>query len=235
LEPGDEGYSEKVQKRIRKAIAKQREAERRAEYWERQAQQEQPPKQPEPTPTGDRPPREEDYERFEDFITAKATYAAEQKVRQEWDQREQISKAREREQLVNAKMNDGERRLADQGIKDFKEVAFKNPDQGGPTVTTEMVNVCVESDLTAELAYYFGKNPVIADDISRMTPIGVARAIGKIEAGIENGSIKLVAPTTTEAPPPIPSRVGTKHTGANVDPDKLPIDEWMKRNRDGTL
>ena len=118
LEPGDEDYSEKVQKRISKAIAKQREAERRAEYWERQAQQEQEQRKPAPaghTPADDQAPREDTFESYEDYVRAVARYEA----RQEWQANERIREARTKQARVDAKMKVGLEKYPD-----FAEVVF---------------------------------------------------------------------------------------------------------------
>ena len=61
---------------------------------------------------------------------------------------------------------------------DFEQVAY-NPKL---PITNVMAETIQSSDIGPELAYYLGSNPKEADRISRMTPLGQAKEIGKIEA-----------------------------------------------------
>lgn len=238
-DPEDDEYSERVQKRIGKLVARQREAERDAQHWRERAerleeQEERKAFKQQPDARGDaqdQAPKEDDFDTYEDFIAAKAGYIAERKIREEFTQRQRIEQARAKEAQVRAKLARGEEKWPD-----FAATVYKSTAQGGPTVTQPMFEACNDSERTDEIAYYLAKHVDVSEQIARLSPIGVARAIGRIEADIESGRIKLVAPTTTKAPPPIPDRIGGKQpAGADVDPDKLPIGEWMKRNREGSL
>ena len=114
--------------------------------------------------------------------------------------------------------------------EDFEQVAY-NPKL---TITNSMAETIQSSDIGPELAYYLGSNPKDAERISRMTPLGQAREIGRIEA-------KLVSepPTkrTTSAPQPI-SPVTARSIGApshdTTDPrsiSAMSTSQWIEAER----
>jgi hypothetical protein len=91
---------------------------------------------------------------------------------------------------------------------DFEQVAY-NPKL---PITNVMAETIQSSDIGPELAYYLGSNPKEADRISRMTPLGQAKEIGKIEAKLVSAPpIK----KTTSAPAPI-SLVTARSTGVSA-------------------
>lgn len=227
----DDQYSERVQKRISKLVAKQREAERDAQYWREQAQKKAETPRLEDKSPQENAPQESDYDTYEEYIEARATFAATERVKKEIREHEQLRIAREKQARVEEKLKKGEGKYPD-----FAELVFKPYEKGGPKVTTAMFDACNDSSITDDLAYFLAKNVEESERIAALSPIGQARAIGRIEADIEAGRIRLKQPTTTKAPPPIPDRIGGKQgAGGDVDPDKLPIAEWMKRHKAGTL
>jgi len=91
---------------------------------------------------------------------------------------------------------------------DFEQVAY-NPKL---PITNVMAETIQSSDIGPELAYYLGSNPKEADRISRMTPLGQAKEIGKIEAKLV--STPLIKKTTS-APAPI-SPVTARSAGVSA-------------------
>jgi len=111
---------------------------------------------------------------------------------------------------------------------DFEQVAY-NPKL---PITNVMAETIQSSDIGPELAYYLGSNPKEADRISRMTPLGQAKEIGKIEAKLV--STPLIKKTTS-APAPI-SPVTARSAGVSAydttDPErKRQIKKWEAQNR----
>lgn len=113
---------------------------------------------------------------------------------------------------------------------DFEQVAY-NPKL---TITNEMAETIQSSDIGPELAYYLGSNPKDAERISRLSPLGQAKEIGKIEA-------KLVSEPpvkrTTSAPEPI-SPVTARAIGApssdTTDPRSIKTmttSQWIEAER----
>lgn len=83
-----------------------------------------------------------------------------------------------------------------------------------------------ESDLSAELTYYFGKNIDDLERINKLSPLQAAREIGRIEAKLstpENKPIK----KQSSAPDPV-SPVGGSKASVSPDTSKFTDAEWDK-------
>jgi hypothetical protein len=113
---------------------------------------------------------------------------------------------------------------------DFEQVAY-NPKL---TITNVMAETIQSSDIGPELAYYLGSNPKDAERISRMTPLGQAKEIGKIEAKL---AAEPPVRRTTSAPAPI-SPVNARSTGApamdTTDPrsiKNMTTSQWIEAER----
>jgi hypothetical protein len=113
---------------------------------------------------------------------------------------------------------------------DFEQVAY-NPKL---PITNVMAETIQSSDIGPELAYYLGTNPKDAERISRMTPLGQAKEIGKIEAKLsDNPPVK----KTTSAPAPI-SPVTARSSGSpafdTTDPRStktMTDSQWIEAER----
>ena len=113
---------------------------------------------------------------------------------------------------------------------DFKQVAY-NPKL---PITNVMAETIQSSEIGPELAYYLGSNFKEAERISRMTPLGQAKEIGKIEAKL---AAEPPVKRTTSAPAPI-SPVTARSTGVSAydttDPrsSKTMTDsQWIEADR----
>ena len=113
---------------------------------------------------------------------------------------------------------------------DFEQVAY-NPKL---PITNVMAETIQSSDIGPELAYYLGSNPKEADRISRMTPLGQAKEIGKIEAKL---AASPPVKKTTSAPAPI-SPVTARSAGATTldttDPrsiKSMTASQWIEAER----
>jgi hypothetical protein len=113
---------------------------------------------------------------------------------------------------------------------DFEQVAY-NPKL---PVTNVMAETIQSSEIGPELAYYLGSNPKEADRISRMTPLGQAKEIGKIEAKLVSAP---PVKKTTSAPAPI-SPVTARSSGSpaydTTDPRStktMTDSQWIEAER----
>ena len=113
---------------------------------------------------------------------------------------------------------------------DFEQVAY-NPKL---PITNVMAETIQSSEIGPELAYYLGTNPKEAERISRMTPLGQAKEIGKIEAKLVSAP---PVKKTTSAPAPI-SPVTARSTGATTldttDPrsiKSMTASQWIEAER----
>lgn len=107
---------------------------------------------------------------------------------------------------------------------DFEKVAHYAP------ISDDVARLVATSDVGADLAYYLGQNHALARNISTMTPVEAARALGRIEA-----TISLPKPRTeTNAPAPISPVRGS--AGGPRNPDKMSYKEFVKyRESGGTI
>ena len=224
---------EAMREEIRKLEEQKEIAKEKAQYWRKEKAQARAEffkgdkaetKEPVKTPVDVGPePKVEDFEDYDKFVDAKIDYNV-KKERAKWEQ-ESAEKARNQGQQarmeeLNVRLNEGFEKYTD-----FEEVAL---DQTVP-ITPMVMNILAESDVPADVAYYLGKNRTEAVKISRMTPLGAARAIGLIESKLASGEVTNPTPPnkkTTKAPAPI-KPVGSKETVVK-DPANMTQKEYNK-------
>jgi len=78
------------------------------------------------------------------------------------------------------------------------------------------------SDSMGDIAYYMANNPQEVYKLGSLSPVQAIMEIARMESKFTSKP----APTTSSPPPP-PSELKGR-AEAVTDPDKLPIDEWMK-------
>ncbi len=112
---------------------------------------------------------------------------------------------------------------------DFDDVVGKPVEQGGPAISPEMVKLIKESEFSAELAYYLGKNPQESKRIYNLTSVQQAREFGKLE-----GKLTTKPPVKpTGAPPPIAPVGGGPGAGIDKPLEEVSTDEFVaRRNRE---
>ncbi len=215
-EKPDEGKKKAgIEKRISELTAKRREAEARAIAAEQRLA--------EALGAGnedDKAPSLDDFNSYDEFVDARARYVARQEFKAQ--QRESIEASRsaahgQREEVLKAefaaKVDDARSRMAD-----FDAVAF-NPNV---PVTAAMQAAILESDMSADIAYYLGKNPEAAYRMTSMSPLSVAREIGRIEQTILSTPVNIKA---TSAPDPI--RPVNQRAPAAKNPDEMTDQEYF--------
>lgn len=110
---------------------------------------------------------------------------------------------------------------------DYTEVAYRAP------ISDEVAALVMESDVGPEVAYYLGKNPIIARQISQLSDRGIAREIGRIEERLSLQKAAPATPQASKAPPPPPKVAASGDSNPTVKPtdpesDKMANDDWMK-------
>jgi hypothetical protein len=110
---------------------------------------------------------------------------------------------------------------------DYREVAYRAP------ISDEIAQLVMESDLGPELAYYLGKNPALAQEISNFSGVQAARALGRVEERLESQKRAPAAPAVSKAPPPPPKIAATDSTVSvkPTDPDSdssMSDAEWFR-------
>lgn len=114
--------------------------------------------------------------------------------------------------------------------------AEENPEYYGVTrnpsltITGDMVDVAMESEDGPAVLMHLGKYPEVASRLATLSPIGLAREIGKIEAKI---SASAQGSKVSNAPSPVPkieaAAAVTSINPASPESDKLTTKEWLKR------
>lgn len=221
-----------VQKRIDELTRKRREAEREAEYWKNQATQGQqqpapPTAQPEFVPPGfPAKPTVEQFETYEDFVEALTDWKTDLKLTRK-DVEAAQRQAAERSQTV-ASQHTARVETAKATYADYSE-AIDN--LSGIMMPQPVIDSIIESDLSADIAYYLGKHTAEAKRIQGLPVTAQLREIGKIEARLEKKPAEPAPPVkrVTQAPEPI-KPVGGKEK-ATVSPDDMSDDEWLKHEQ----
>lgn len=184
-----------VQKRLQK---EERRVHRKIEQQMRDAQQQQIRQQA---------PARESFVDDEAYLRAHIEHLAEQKAAEKLAERQTRQEAEKRSESFLAKAEAASERYAD-----FQAVV-SNPDL---PVNEAMAEFIAESDQGAEVAYYLGKHPSKAFEISQMSPMRAARELTRIES--EVGAKSAVKTSSAPAPiTPIGNRGAAPASLANMD------------------
>jgi hypothetical protein len=164
-------------------------------------------------------PKRETFVDDQAYQQAQIEHLAEVKAAERLAERE---RAKEVERRTESFLDKAEK--ATERYPDFHTVV-SNPSLPINEAMTEFI---AESDLGADVAYYLGKNPSKAHEISQLSPIRAARELGKIES--ELAARPKANPS--KAPEPI-SPVGQrgKASVSSLPSDSDDIDTWMKKEQ----
>lgn len=189
LQPG-------VQKRINTVTRKRREAERERDRLQLENERLRggaPGTAPHPDVSGkDELPREEDFEDYAGYTRAVARHEGRIAAREEYEKARAAEKQTALEEQMNEKFAVGRKKYAD-----FDEVALS----AVIPYNDHMQNVVLESEHTAELAYFLGQHLEEAERIARLPPLAVMREVVKLEGKLSGK--KTTGSKTTRAPAPI--------------------------------
>lgn len=173
-------------------------------------------------------PKREQFQDYESFIEARATWraekAAEEKARKILEEsRNSDKESRDREtqskqiQEWNAKLE-----KARDAVEDFDEVCAESE----AIVTPPMASAIQESDHGALIAYHLAKNPAEAERISKLSPSKQAAAIVALE-----DKVAKPAKQPSKAPEPI-NPVGKKAEVTEKDPARMTDEEYAAWRRE---
>jgi post-segregation antitoxin (ccd killing protein) len=211
------------QKRIDKLVAQKAELERQLAEAGKISSTAAKPIETKPVEAApaDGKPKAENFDTYEAYVEALSDW--------KFDQKEQArSKAEtERRQAEAQKtaQDAWQERLkeARSRYEDFDEVLAGSDDV---PVSQAMNQAIFESEYGADVVYYLAGNPTEAARIAQLSPSAAARAIGKIEAGLEKAAPK-EKPKTSRAPEPI-QPVGRKATTSTKPLDQMDFQDYVK-------
>lgn len=209
--------SKGVQKRIDELTRNWRETERDRDYWRQVALE----KNSQPEPKIEEPEKKtlEDFDfdeaKYQAYVKAEiireAKAEALKEIRQERTKETQL----EKHSSFRTKLTEFSKT-----VDDFEEVVG-NPDL---PFTQDFLDIVAETDEGPAIVYYLGKNPDLAYKLADLSPIGLAREIGRIEAKLQSNQ---KGESVTKAPPPPPKLEGVSNV-VTKDPDKMTTKEWLK-------
>lgn len=169
----------------------------------------------------DAPPVEEQFPSYQEYIEARAQWAARREFKRlnqqtEAQQRQWAAQAEEEQLLTNY------RRKAEDFMKttpDFGEAIMEATGQVSP----QLQRAVLESEMSPQLAYHLAKNPDETERLNRLAPAALYRELGKLEAKLS--SVPKPQPAVSKAPAPIAPLSGGKASGAPFDPYKAKTDD----------
>lgn len=144
------------------------------------------------------------------------------------DQRDTVRQQAESAREQGAKRGEAQKRFTANADKfrettpDYDEVMAEIADV---ELSHGMIEAVIDSDISAQLTYYFGKNQDEFDRINALSPLSAAREIGKIEAKILSKPIQ-----TSSAPSPI-NPVSQSKATITKDPEKMSDEEWYAQEK----
>ncbi len=213
-----------AQKRIDQIIKERNEAREQAAYYRGLA--EKAPEPAEPAEPELVKPKLEDFESYEDYTEALTDYKLELRDKKRATEAADAQATKTRD-LVKSKLD-----LGYEKYDDFEDVALAN----NLPINDAMIEVLAECDNAADIAYHLGKNTAEALKISRLSTVGMARELGRLDSKFsENESGTKTPPKkVTKAPPPIkPVNTGSSDITPR-DPEDMSMEEYINwRTRGG--
>lgn len=227
-EPAEAQKPRGVQKRLDELTALRRDAERDRDYWRQlalaNAQQQAPQAQPAPqsavqqSAVGE-PPRIEQFEVYDDYLEARARWAAADEFR------------RQREQDEERRAHDAARAEAEQRATQWSERAASASTRYADFATVAldpnlpiseaMADVIQSVENGPDVLYHLGKHPGEAVRIARLSPAHAAFELGALAAAIKAQPKQQLRPGPTPIQP-----LGGGAAAPTTDPSRMSADEW---------
>lgn len=182
-------------------------------------------RKPEGEQTADKPPKEEDFNGdWTAYVAARAAYEAGKAVEGKLEARESRAKEARKSEAER------ERDLAHlERIEDAREVIadYDKVMAGmkGVEVTSDVIREIKSSEKGAMIAYELARNPDRVREMNHMTPMELAREMGRLEASVKMPTGKK---TTTAPPPPTSLKGGAAPT---VDLGKADMEAYVAARR----
>lgn len=222
-EPSDDKDKGGVQKRIDQLTREKYEAQRNADFYKGLAMARQTAQSNQPKPGEfDKPrPKEDDFTDYTQFIEALTDWKADKR-----DFEREKSRKLDKEASKNADIR-AQYRKSRENHEDFDEVAL-NP---GLPFNAAMDEASAGPNY-AEILYYLGKNPGKAADIASMTPIQVAKEIGRIEAKITSKPKDKRLPGGVTPPRKLPDGGGSEPKDIEKMSRKERFAQWDKEREE---
>ena len=202
------GFKKRIDKLNQRISDRDREIEDlRSKLEERKSQRDEEPQKKVSNGDSGKPKRpvEDDYETYEEYFDAQEQYVEDL---MDWKEEQREIKKTEKRKVDDSKAAYQKSvEVHTERINKFKET---HPDfdkvvqngLAGADISAAFEATVLDSDISAELIYHLAKNPETMDRISNLSPLKLAREIGKIESKISRANSSQKA-ETTRAPRPM--------------------------------
>jgi hypothetical protein len=221
---------------VKSAIAKQREAERRADAAEARIQQmaaPPPPAEPPPQPDWERfkslpgVPTVDQFTSYEDYSIAMATFIADVRYQQRDEEKSAVHEAHRQREAESVQMAQWHKKLEDARAADSHfddDLNLETP------MSLPMQHLTMNSPHSAAILKWLSANPQESQRISTLHPAETYREMGKIEARLEAAPARASARVVSNAKPPIRPLGTSPHVADEFAiTDDLSFDEHFRR------
>jgi len=183
----DDGFEKRAAKLTERYYTEKQQKEHYKQLYDEMLQKQQPPQEAGKTLAD----FDYDENQFAQYLDSQARQRALQESQQ------MAHQERQRQKAVEFRVR--EEQFA-KDVPDYQQVAYYSP------ITPEIADVIMSSEKGPELAYYLGKHADVAESLSNMGPLDMAREIGRIEA---TRLVPKKPPSVSKAPKPVPQIQGT--------------------------
>jgi hypothetical protein len=221
---------------VKAAVAKQREAERRAEAAEARMQAMAEPIRTEPTPGGGDwarfkqipgVPTVDNFDAYEDYSMAMSAFVADVRHHERDVERAQSYQQHQYEQTQQAQAAQWQERLQDARSDNPDLDASLNPDT---PMSLPMQHLAMDSPVGIQILQWLSAHPDESQRISTLHPAETYREMGKLEARLEAAPVRASARVVSNAKPPIRPLGTSPHvTDAFAVSDDTSFDEHFRR------
>jgi len=231
---------EDPQEAIKVAVAKEREAERRAQAAERErdelrARLAPPPPRAAPPTSGDDDP-EPMYvqgQAPDEFVRQHSRWSARQEVKAVFKQRALEEQAAARQQADIVRSQPFLAKMAEITVSDPTFATKLHPDVIALDMRerTPITDAIIDSADPKAVLQYLSDHPQDFQRLATLHPYHAIREMARLEERLAAGPGSATAPPVlSNAKPPIPALGGSPHSSdANVDEADLPVEEFIRR------
>ena len=222
---------------VKSAVAKQREAERRADAAEARAQALIQPIETKPTPGGgdwarfkDIPgvPKLENFDAYEDYSMAMSAFVADVRHHERDAERASAYQAHQHQQAQDAQTSQWNGRLSEAREQNPDFDTSLNPDT---PMSLPMQHLTMDSPQGIQILQWLSANPKESQRISSLHPAETYREMGKLEARLEAAPSRASARAVSNAKPPIRPLGTSPHVNdAFAVTDEMSFDEHFRRS-----
>lgn len=208
-----------VQQRINKLVKQRHERDRENEELRKRLAELEAVKQEQAL----KPPKQEDFPDYDDFIVERAKFKMQQEMQQERQKQAEAEKQKlAQEQMAKVAQTFTERvNEARKVYQDFDDIAL-----GDFPMSQAMYDTIAMHEKGPDLAYYLGSNPDEADRLASLPPLQASAELGALAVKLDRPKPK----KATTAPDPV-NPVGSNN-GAEKPLAELSYEEY-KRKRMG--